>query len=67
LSAHDRLIPGAKECLSFMKAHAKIGILTNGFELTQKIKLAESGFGSMDRLRTKLGSLWQCQTFKRVL
>ena len=37
------LIPGARECLAFMKAHAKIGILTNGFELTQKIKLAESG------------------------
>jgi YjjG family noncanonical pyrimidine nucleotidase len=37
------LIPGAKECLAFMKDHAQIGILTNGFELTQKIKLAESG------------------------
>ncbi len=37
------LIPHAKECLAFFKQHVKIGILTNGFEETQKIKLQESG------------------------
>ena len=36
------LIPGARECLSFFQTHLKIGILTNGFEETQRIKLAES-------------------------
>ncbi len=40
------LIPGARECLGFFYEHVKIGILTNGFEETQRIKLAESGLDS---------------------
>lgn len=40
------LIPGARECLRFFYNHVKIGVLTNGFEETQQIKLAESGLDS---------------------
>ena len=40
-----RLMPGALECLEILSKHFKIGILTNGFEETQTIKLKESGIG----------------------
>jgi putative hydrolase of the HAD superfamily len=40
------LIPGALECLSNVSQKFKIGILTNGFEETQKIKLKSSGIGA---------------------
>lgn len=40
------LIPGARECLRFFYDHVKLGVLTNGFEETQRIKLAESGLDS---------------------
>ncbi len=36
------LIPGAIDCLSHFSGKLKIGVLTNGFEATQQIKLAES-------------------------
>lgn len=39
------LIPGAIECLSKISQNFKIGILTNGFEETQQIKLQASGIG----------------------
>lgn len=39
------LIPGALDCLSRISQKFKIGILTNGFEQTQKIKLKSSGIG----------------------
>ncbi len=37
------LLPGALECLSKLSQVFQIGILTNGFELTQNIKIKESG------------------------
>lgn len=40
-----RLMPGAIECLELLSKNFKIGILTNGFEETQTIKLKESGIG----------------------
>ena len=36
------LIPGAIDCVSHFSGTLKIGVLTNGFEATQQIKLAES-------------------------
>ena len=39
------LIPGALECLSLVSQKFKVGILTNGFEETQQIKLKSSGIG----------------------
>ena len=40
-----RLIPHAMEVLASLKREVKIGILTNGFTETQRIKLRESGIG----------------------
>jgi len=40
------LIPGAMECLSHVSQKFKVGILTNGFEETQQIKLRSSGIGA---------------------
>jgi putative hydrolase of the HAD superfamily len=48
-----KLIPGALECLELLKSKFKIGILTNGFEGTQTLKLSESGIGEfVDYLQT---------------
>lgn len=47
------LIPGALECLSKISQKYKIGILTNGFEETQQIKLKASGIGTyVDYMQT---------------
>lgn len=40
-----RLIPNAIEVLTMLKREVSIGILTNGFTETQRIKLRESGIG----------------------
>ena len=40
-----RLMPKALESLELLSKSFKIGILTNGFEVTQQIKLRESGIG----------------------
>ena len=40
-----RLMPGAQECLELLSQKFKIGLLTNGFEQTQQIKLSSSGLG----------------------
>ncbi len=40
-----RMMTGALECLELLSKNYKIGILTNGFEETQAIKLKESGIG----------------------
>ncbi len=40
-----KLMPNALECLEILSSKFKIGILTNGFEETQTIKLRESGIG----------------------
>jgi len=40
-----RLMPNALESLEILSKQFKIGILTNGFEETQRIKLRESGIG----------------------
>lgn len=48
-----KLIPGALDCLELLSSKFKIGILTNGFEGTQKLKLSESGIGNfVDYLQT---------------
>lgn len=39
------MIPGAIELLKILREWVKIGILTNGFTETQRIKLRESGIG----------------------
>lgn len=40
-----KLVPNALECLEMLASKFKIGILTNGFQETQTIKLRESGLG----------------------
>jgi putative hydrolase of the HAD superfamily len=40
-----KMMPGAIDCLKLLSEKFKIGILTNGFEQTQTIKLKESGIG----------------------
>ncbi len=40
-----KMMPGAIDCLKLLSKNFKIGILTNGFEQTQTIKLKESGIG----------------------
>ncbi len=40
-----KMMPGAIDCLKLLSRKFKIGILTNGFEQTQTIKLKESGIG----------------------
>jgi HAD superfamily hydrolase (TIGR01549 family) len=48
-----KLMPGALECLELLSSKFKIGILTNGFEGTQTLKLSESGIGNfVDYLQT---------------
>lgn len=37
------LLPGALDCLSKLSQVFQIGILTNGFEMTQNVKIRESG------------------------
>ncbi len=41
-----KLMPGALECLEMLSTKFRIGILTNGFEGTQTLKLSESGIGN---------------------
>lgn len=41
-----KMMPGAIDCLKLLSCKYKIGILTNGFEQTQTIKLKESGLGA---------------------
>lgn len=41
-----KMMPGAIDCLKLLSGKYKIGILTNGFEQTQTIKLKESGLGA---------------------
>jgi len=41
-----KLMPCALECLELLSSKFKIGILTNGFEGTQTLKLSESGIGN---------------------
>ena len=48
-----KLMPGALQCLELLSSKFKIGILTNGFEGTQTLKLSESGIGNfVDYLQT---------------
>jgi len=48
-----KLMPGALRCLELLSSKFKIGILTNGFEGTQTIKLSASGIGNfVDYLQT---------------